>query len=169
MTARAGWANLSRSRLGDAMPTDPTDDWTAAHYDPDEPGYLDEQPAEKVLELSGAELIAEHTGVTPDQWGDPEERAEFQRRRLAALAVPDDPGPRAVLHSTGPRVHYVMFPGEDNRLSGPFRSKRAAQSAVDSANRVADDIDPFEGLESSRPPKPETRSEQITRSAERWS
>jgi hypothetical protein len=44
------------------------------------------------------------------------------------------PDPRAVLHSTGPRVHYAMFVREDNRLSGPFRSKRAAQAAVDAAN-----------------------------------
>lgn len=50
----------------------------------------------------------------------------------------DNPEPRARLHSTGPRVHYVLYPAEDNRLSGPFRSKRAAQAAVNEANAITE-------------------------------
>ena len=40
---------------------------------------------------------------------------------------------RAVVHTTGPRVHYVKYTA-DNRLVGPFRSKRAATAAVARAN-----------------------------------
>lgn len=46
---------------------------------------------------------------------------------------------RAVLHTTGPRVHYARYL-EDNRLSGPFRSKRAAQAAVDAANAIEEPV-----------------------------
>lgn len=52
----------------------------------------------------------------------------------ALCGGPLDRRERAVLHSTGPRVHYALFVDEDRRLSGPFRSKRAAQAAVDAAN-----------------------------------
>lgn len=40
---------------------------------------------------------------------------------------------RAVLHSTGAKVHYVRYTA-DNRLAGPFRTKRAAVAAVEAAN-----------------------------------